>query len=364
MSNFRYIQRPLLIPFSPLYWLVVWIRNLLFDLGVLRSTQFNIPVISLGNITVGGTGKTTHAEYLIRLLKNDYKIALLSRGYKRKSGNFILASVKSHVDNIGDESLQIKLKFPEIPVAVDNNRVNGIKKLIRTFSKLDVVILDDAYQHRYIKPGLSMLLIDYNRPVFHDILLPAGNLREPWRNCNRADIIIVAKCPLYLSPLERANFTANLKLTPKQHIFFTVYNYHAPLAVFPGKRHQPESFTYKQLRKADAGILLVTGIANPKPLKKFLEKSLHVDGEIAFPDHHQFTYNDILTIKERLQSINAQEKYVVVTEKDAIRLRELEIADKSLKKAFIYIPVEIGFLAKGEKPLMKRIYKYLKKAGK
>jgi tetraacyldisaccharide 4'-kinase len=364
MLHFGHIQRPILLPFSPLYWLVVWIRNLLFNLGVLRSTKFNIPVISLGNITVGGTGKTTHVEYLVRLLKNDYKVAVLSRGYKRKSGNFMLAAVKSHVHEIGDESLQIKRKFPEIPVAVNNNRVDGVKKLIRTFPKLDVVILDDAYQHRYIKPGLSILLVDYNRPVFHDVLLPAGNLREPWRNSKRADIIIVAKCPLNLSPSERANFTANLKLTPKQRIFFTSYNYETPVAVFPGKRHHQEIYTYKQLRKIDAGILLVTGIANPKPLKRFLEKNMYVNDEIAFPDHHQYTYTDLLTIKERLGSINAPEKYIVVTEKDAIRLRELEIADKALRKAFIYIPVEVGFLAKGEKPFIKRIYKYLKKAVK
>jgi tetraacyldisaccharide 4'-kinase len=318
----------------------------------------------LGNITVGGTGKTTHVEYLVQLLKNDYKVAVLSRGYRRKTKDFVLASVKSHVSEIGDEPLQIKLKFPDVHVAVNNNRVTGVKKLMRIIHKLDVVILDDAYQHRYIKPGLSLLLVDYNRPVFHDVLLPAGNLREPWRNNNRADIIIVTKCPVHVSPYERTTFRTNLKLKPKQDIFFTNYSYGTPLAVFPDKRHHQESLTCKRLRKSGAGILLVTGIADPKPLKQFLEKNLHIDDEIVFPDHHQFTDNDLFIIKERFNSINPVEKYIVVTEKDAIRFRELEINDRSLLKVFFYIPVEVKFIAKGEKPFIKSIYKYLKKASR
>jgi tetraacyldisaccharide 4'-kinase len=204
MAGFRHIVRPLLLPLSLLYGLVVLIRNLLFDFRIMRSTRFKLPVISVGNITVGGTGKTPHVEYLVQLLKNDFKLAVLSRGYKRKTKGFILASKKTGVADIGDEPLQIKLKFPDVNIAVEHNRVKGVRTLIERIPKLNLVILDDAYQHRYIRPGLSILLVDYNRPIFHDMLLPAGNLRESWHNAKRADIIIITKSPDHFSARERS----------------------------------------------------------------------------------------------------------------------------------------------------------------
>ena len=364
MTGPRQIQRPALLPLNALYGLVVGIRNLLFDHGILRSVSFSLPVIAVGNITAGGTGKTPHVEFLVGLLKNDFKIAVLSRGYKRKTRDFRMASVKSVVAELGDEPMQIKSKFPEVTVAVDRKRVNGVNRLIREYRKLEVIILDDAFQHRYIKPGLLILLVDHGRPVFNDVLLPAGNLREPWRNATRANIVIVTKCPDHLSPNDRAVFIDNLKLLPKQVVFFTRFEYGSPTEVFPGKRRHPATLTYKQLRKSGAGILLVTGIANPRPLREFLEKNLNIAEEIVFPDHHTFTYRDILDIKARFRIFTRENNYILVTEKDAIRLRELEIADKAFLQAFYYIPVEVKFLAKGEKPFVKRIYKYLKKAVK
>lgn len=361
MTGPRHIQRPALLPLNPLYGLVVGIRNLFFDHGILRSASFKHPVIAIGNITAGGTGKTPHVEYLVGLLKNDFRIAVLSRGYKRKTRDFRVASIKSSVNELGDEPMQIKSKFPDVTVAVDRNRVNGVNHLIREFRKLEVIILDDAFQHRYIKPGLSILLVDHGRPVFNDVLLPAGNLREPWRNATRANIVIVTKCPDHMSTNERAAFAGNLKLQPKQEVYFTRFEYGSPTEVFPAIRKHPATLTYKQLRKSGTGILLVTGIANPGPLREFLDKNLTIAEEVIFPDHHAFTYKDVHDIKARFRNFTPENNYILVTEKDAIRLRELEIADRSLLQAFYYIPVEVKFLAKGEKKFVKKIYKYLKK---
>jgi tetraacyldisaccharide 4'-kinase len=362
MARIRHILRPVLFPFSLLYGLGVLTRNLLFDLQILRSKKFRLPVISVGNITVGGTGKTPHVEYLAHLLKHDFKLAVLSRGYKRKTRHFILASKKTGVTEIGDEPLQIKLKFPDIYVAVERDRVKGVKTLIETVNKLDLIILDDAFQHRTIKPGLSILLIDYNRPVFRDMLLPAGNLREPRNGLKRADIIIITKCPGNLTLFNRSEFISKLHITPEQDIFFTKYAYGLPESVFPDKKNKQEFLSYKHLHKSGNGILLVTGIANPGPLRHFLNEIVPVKEELSFPDHHNFTKQDFQLIKSTFKTIEAEEKYIIVTEKDAVRIRESEYPDKSLRKVLYYIPVEVKFLSKGEKPFIKKIYKYLKKA--
>ena len=359
MKGLKQIQRPLLLPFSFFYWIGVTVRNRLFDLHVLRSTGFGIPVVSIGNITVGGTGKTPHVEMLVRMLKSDYRIAALSRGYKRKSTGFIMASRHSLVSDIGDEPMQIKNKFPEISVAVDSDRVHGVNKLLKSKHRPDIVILDDAFQHRYIRPGLSIVLVDYNRPVFNDFLLPAGNLREPWRNISRSHIVIVTKCPENLFPQEMTWFTQKLCLDNEQELFFTTYSYGTPEAVFPVKKRKDVP-TFKQLRKSHAGILLVSGIANPQPLLQFLQKILKVHETMFFADHHEFTNFDIHAISIRFHSIPAHEKYIFVTEKDAVKLRELDV-DEQLKKAFLCIPVEVQFLARGEKPFYKRIDKFIKR---
>jgi tetraacyldisaccharide 4'-kinase len=359
MKGFRQLQRPLLLPFSFFYWIGVTVRNRLFDFRVLRSTAFGIPVISIGNITVGGTGKTPHVEMLVRMLKNDYRIAVLSRGYKRKSSGFIMASRHSLVSDIGDEPMQIKNKFPEISVAVDSDRVHGVKKLLKSKHRPDLVVLDDAFQHRYIRPGLSIVLVDYNRPVFDDFLLPAGNLREPWKNIRRSQIVMITKCPENLSPQEMALFTQRLGLDNEQELFFTTYSYGTPEAVFPSKKRKDVP-TFKQLRKSHAGILLVSGIANPQPVLQFLQNMVKVHETMFFADHHEFTSFDIHNISLRFHSIPVNQKYIIVTEKDAVKLRELDV-DEQLKKVFLYVPVEVQFLTRGEKPFYKRIDRYIKK---
>lgn len=362
MPGHRQIARPALLPLSILYGLIVQARNLLFDLQILRSTRFKLPVIAVGNITVGGTGKTPHVEYLIRMLSHEYKVAVLSRGYKRKTRHFILATTKSGVTDIGDEPRQMKLKFPDVHVAVENKRVKGIRTLIESIHKLDVVILDDAFQHRHIRPGLSVLLVDYNRPIFSDVLLPAGNLREPWRNARRADIIIVTKCPNNLSMSERSDFIAGLDLQKEQEVFFTCYTYGDPVPVFPDRHGLQDPVPYKFFRKSKTRVMLVTGIASPKPLRDFLEQYLTVEDELIFDDHHNYDLDDIRNMKNRFNTMERLDKCIMVTEKDAVRLQELDISEKNFRKSFYYIPVEVKFLAKGEKPFIKKIFKYLKKA--
>jgi len=364
MPGQRHIARPALLPLSFIYSLIVQIRNILFDLHILPSITFKLPVISVGNITVGGTGKTPHVEYLVQLLKDEYKTAVLSRGYRRKTRDFILASTRSGTADIGDEPRQMKLKFPDVHIAVERNRVRGVRTLIESIHKLDLVILDDAFQHRYIRPGLSVLLIDFNRPVFHDILLPAGNLREPGHNARRADIIIVTKCPEILPIQERSEFIAHMNPGARQEIYFTRYTYGIPVPVFPDKHGQQDPVSYKQLRKSKTGVMLVTGIANPAPLREFLEQNLRIDDELNFKDHHDYDRKDMQYIKNRFKTIEKVEKCIIVTEKDAVRLQEIVIADESFRRSFYYISIEVKFLVKGEKPFIKRIFKYLKKAGK
>ena len=216
-----------LLPLSWIYGLGVRIRNSLFEIGLLKSHSFDVPVISVGNITVGGTGKTPHVEYLIRLLKHRAKVAVLSRGYKRRTTGFIIADRESPTRTIGDEPMQMARKFPEVTVAVDRKRVNGIRKLTdgSTVKDIDVVLLDDAFQHRYVKPGINILLVDYHRLIIYDKLLPAGRLREPLSGKNRADIVIITKCPKNLKPMEFRVITKAMALYPYQHLYFTTLVY-------------------------------------------------------------------------------------------------------------------------------------------
>jgi tetraacyldisaccharide 4'-kinase len=352
-------QRPVLIPISWLFGFIVRLRNFLFDTGILKSVRFTFPVISVGNITVGGTGKTPHVEYLIKLLKNDYCIAILSRGYKRKTNNFIISSEMSTAREIGDEPKQIKSKFPGIHVAVDEKRVAGITALRKLIPNLDLVILDDAYQHRQIVPGFSIVLIDYNRPVFKDMMLPAGNLREPSKNIRRADIIIITKCPEDITPELKHNFIAKLNPGSTQHIFFTTYVYGQIHPVFGNPQNR--NVDISDLAKNHYGILLVTGIANPRPLRRYLVTLVPLSDELVFPDHHQFSENDILLIQKKLNNLKASAKIILVTEKDAIRIRESSVPE-ALKKSIYYVPIEVRFLGGEESRFNRLVHHYLDNA--
>ncbi len=334
--------RRALLPLAWLYGIGVDLRNWLFNRKILTQHAFDIPVICVGNITVGGTGKTPHIEYLIRLLTPRYKVAVLSRGYKRKSKGFLIVDTDSKVRDVGDEPLQIKQKYPDTLVVVDKNRVSAIKKIlsIEKAERPDVILLDDGFQHRYVQPSLSILLVDSNRPVFEDKLLPAGLLREPLRGKERASVVLVTKCDPDMQPIDFRIYTNGLDLFPYQQLYFTTFDYDMVKPVFPDK--QPESILLDELRKKH--LFLVTGIASPAPLVDKLEHKTYNLYTKFFPDHHLFTKEDVESIRQMVQSVDDDNKIIITTEKDAMRFRALDFLDDELKKMIYYIPVRVSFV--------------------
>lgn len=340
-----------LFPLSIVYGIAVGIRNFLFNVGILKSKSFSTPVICVGNITVGGTGKTPHTEFILSELKKDFRVACLSRGYKRKTSGYILADAHSTAEQIGDEPLQIKRKFNDVTVACDEKRVRGIEHLEEQKGAPQVIVLDDAFQHRYVKAGKYIVLIDYNRPVYHDHLLPMGQLRESTSALQRADYLIVTKCPEDLSPIDRRIMRKHLKVKPYQKLYLTTMRYGSIKSIVPGTK-PPE------LRK-DTSILCITGIAQPTPYIEHLESFTPNIKHLSFPDHHHFTAKDIRQIEASFQAIPKQDKYVFTTEKDAMRLMNSPLSDE-LKKHIFYIPIEIAFLDKEEK-LIDELKNYVRK---
>ena len=351
------IQDVLLYPLSLIYGVVMWVRNCLFDFKIIQSHEFTIPVISVGNISVGGTGKTPHVEYLVNLLKDDYSIATLSRGYKRKSSGFILSTISSTSDEIGDEPCQIKQKFPHIQVAVDSNRVRGINKLITLDKNLKAVILDDGFQHRYVTPGLNILLVDYSNPIGDDYMLPYGRLREHPNEKQRADIIIVTKCPARIKPIEQRLLEKDLKAFAYQKLYFTTMEYGQPTPVFE-KSAKPISFD--EMKVSKPALLLITGIANPRPLKTHIRGiSTHIE-EMTFTDHYAYTANDMHNLIDRFSTLQANGKYIITTEKDAMRLRQFPDLEEEIKSAMYYIPVHVEFSENDAKSFNSLISNYVR----
>ena len=336
--------RESLTPLSWLYGCAVRLRNFCFDVGLLKSRAFHIPVIAVGNITVGGTGKTPHVEYLIRLLKEHFRVAVLSRGYKRKSRGYLLAGHSTTARDIGDEPMQMKQKFPDISVAVDKKRVHGIEQLTKNDRQLDVILLDDAFQHRYVKPGINILLVDYHRLIIYDKLLPVGRLREPMKGKDRADIVIVTKCPKDLKPMEFRVIRKAMDLYPYQHLYFTTIDYQQPQPVFPGEA-QPVSATINEALRQQH-VLLLTGIASPRQLQEDL-KALHVDcastTALTYPDHHSFSEKDVNHINTVFAQMAAP-KIIVTTEKDAVRLAAAEGLSSDVRQRLFSLPISIRFM--------------------
>ncbi|SCD21614.1 Tetraacyldisaccharide 4'-kinase [Proteiniphilum saccharofermentans] len=337
-----------LSPLAWLYGLGVNFRNALFDKKILKQTSFDIPVICVGNLTVGGTGKTPHIEYLIRLLSPIYKVAVLSRGYKRKSNGFKIVDTDSKAHDVGDEPLQIKQKFPEALVVVDKDRVSGISKIlsIEKEERPDVILLDDGFQHRYVRPSLSILLVDSNRPVFEDRLLPAGSLREPLKGKERASIIIVTKCDPDMQPIDFRIYTNGLALYAFQQLYFTGLDYGMIMPLFPELQGGP--LQALDIRKKH--IFLVAGIASPQPLVDKVELITYNLYTKFFPDHHSFKEKDIQSIRELIHTVEVDDnnKVILTTEKDAVRLRELPYLDEEMKKMLYYIPVQVTFINEKE----------------
>ena len=348
--------REWLTPLSWLYGLGVGFRNLLFKLGILKSRAFDIPVISVGNITVGGSGKTPHVEYLVSLLKDKLKVALLSRGYKRKSKDYVLADNDSTMSQIGDEPYQIKQKFPDIYVAVDKKRTRGIDRLTSDglTKDVDVILLDDAYQHRYVKPGVSILLIDYHRLIIYDKLLPAGCLREPQEGKSRADIVIITKCPKDLRPMEYRVLMKALDLFPYQSLYFTTLAYDNLKQVYG-----TSSIALNSLPKS-CNVLLLTGIASPKQMQHDLEVynyNLHL---LTFPDHHNFSKKDVREINSKFAALPSP-KIIITTEKDASRIKFVEGLEDEVKESMYALPIRIQFMLGQEEEFNNKIINYVRK---
>lgn len=345
-----------MLPLSWLYGIVVRLRNRLFEFGILKSRSFDVPVISVGNITVGGTGKTPHVEYLINLLKDKMQIAVLSRGYKRKSKGFVLADRDTEMRDIGDEPYQMKKKFKDIHVAVDKNRCHGIDRIIQDeeTKNTDVVLLDDAYQHRYVKPGINILLVDYHRLIIYDKLLPAGRLREPQCGKSRADIVIITKCPKDLKPMEYRVIIKAMNLYPYQQLYFTTLEYAALKPVYCGENRRLDSIS------KDENILLLTGIASPTQmiydLKPYSEKIL----PLTYPDHHQFTKKDIDHINEYFSKMPSP-KMIITTEKDNSRLFGMEGLSDEVRHNIYVLPVKIRFMLGQEEDFNNKIIGYVRK---
>lgn len=344
-----------LLPVSWLYGLIVYFRNKLFDWKIFSQKQFPIPVICIGNITVGGTGKTPHTEYLVELLKNQYKVAVLSRGYGRKTKGFILATANSTSCIIGDEPFQIKQKYSDIIVAVDENRCRGIRYLLDSGTPPDVILLDDAFQHRYVKPSFTILLTDFNRPMNQDALLPAGRLRESVSHAAKANIIVMTKCPDTLSPIDFRLLTYDIKPYPYQSLFFTKFTYKKLVPIFGDKENSLDLNFLK-----DKHILVVTGIASPSVMIEKLKKYTGKIYEITYPDHHSFSEKDIEHIKTEFDKIQSDNKIIITTEKDATRLILMDNIDDSLKQSIFYLPIRVLFRENGQQIFNDKILEHVR----
>ncbi len=329
------ILKYILFPFSILYGIIIWLRNKLYDAGIFSSLSFNaIPVISVGNLSVGGTGKTPHIEYLIRLLGQKFHTATLSRGYGRSSKGFRLADENSDARSIGDEPFQFLRKFDNIKVAVAEDRVTAIPELLQRAPFIETVLLDDAFQHRSVKPGLNILLTEYYKPYTRDYILPLGRLREGRKAAQRADIIIVSKCPTNLTETQKQKMLAELKAQDHQHVFFTAIEYDAPYALLGGT----------SVFNKETNAITFSGIANAEPFinqVKSLTNSVH---ELSFRDHYYFTKDDVQELHETFNYLKNENKCIFATEKDATRLLLHEELLRKLNLPIVVIPIRISFL--------------------
>jgi len=342
----------LLFPFSLIYGSLLYIRNKLYDWEILKSTTFNFSVISVGNLNLGGVGKTPHVEYLIRLLEKDFKVATLSRGYKRKTKGFYLSNKKSTIIDIGDEPLQYKIKFDNIIVAVDEKRVNGIKKIIESQPEINVILLDDAFQHRAVNPDINILVTDYNKLYIKDSVIPSGSLREWSSGSKRADIIIVSKTSKVLSLIEKEKIKEQLKPNPNQEVYFSYIKY-GDLTPYNNSAREVQPI------EKDFSILLLTGIAQPKPLFYELNDEYNFIEHIKFPDHHNYLKSDITSIKKKFNNLHGNNKIIITTEKDIMRLSLPKILTQLQDIPIFYIPIEICFHDNDKEEFDKKILNYV-----
>lgn len=345
--------RTILYPIALLYGLIIQLRNKAFDWKWLPSASFPVKVISIGNLSLGGTGKTPHIEYLARLLMDHYKLAILSRGYRRKTKGFRLAGPSDTAETIGDEPLQYYLKFPGITIAVAESRNLGIERIMKEAPQTEIVLLDDAFQHRWVKPGLSILLTDYHRPYYEDQVFPSGMLREFRSGSKRADLIIVTKTPKIFSPITRRIMKEKLNPLPRQSVHFSFIKYGEFRAFTP--------VVSSCVRPGFNTILLFAGIANPYPLEEHLRPYCEELETIYFGDHHEYTVADMTQIKETFYNIVTRKKAIVTTEKDIMRLAKPELLSIINDLPVYYKPVEIVFHEGSRAVFHKQILDYVAK---
>ena len=349
LKSFRFV----LYPLSLMYSSVIWLRNKLFDRNILRSASFNFPIICVGNLALGGTGKTPMTEYLIKLLSNHFQVATLSRGYKRKTKGFAIADAKTTALDIGDEPMQIHIKFPDVSVAVAEERIVGIPQLLHDRPQTDVIILDDAFQHREVRAGLNILLTDYNNLYTRDVLLPAGDLRDIKGSSTRADIIVVTKCKSHLDEVEKEAIKKELNPLPHQSVYFTKIEYGIPYHLFTKK---------EMMIDMESHVLLICGIANPEPLKQKLSDFVATFEVLNFRDHHIFNTDDLKEIKNHFSKIAREKKVILTTEKDAVRLVKFE---KELENFPIFVfPMAHKFLFEEQSEYDRQITEFVRKFSK
>lgn len=344
-QSFRF----LLLPFALLYGAVIWVRNKLYDKELLKSTSVNLPIICVGNLSVGGTGKSPMVEYLLRLLKDEFQVATLSRGYKRKTKGYALADEHSSALEIGDEPMQFHLKFPEVAVAVGEERLEAIPQLLHDRPLTQVIILDDGFQHRAVKAGLNILLTDYNNLFTRDFFLPTGDLRDERRSYKRAEIVVVTKCPADISEENRKEIIAEIKPLPHQQVFFSTIEYGTPYHIL----HPGQEYTLNQKPE----VLLVTGIANIEPLKNHVLDHSYTYERLSYSDHYVFSIDDLKEIRKRFSKLDHANKVIITTEKDAVRLVKFkeELEDLPL----FVLPIRHRILFQEEEKLKTAISSFI-----
>lgn len=340
--------RILFLPLAIIYWFIIWLRNFLYDKNILRSSSFGLPVICVGNLSIGGTGKSPMVEFLVDHLKDQFRIATLSRGYKRKTRGYALANENSTALDIGDEPMLFHLKFPGVPVAVGEERLVAIPQLLHDRPATQGIILDDAFQHRAINAGLNILLTDYNNLFTRDFYLPTGDLRDLKSSYKRADALVVTKCNPGLSRDEADRIKREIRPLARQQVFFSTIEYGQPYHITSVAPFQLTSKTE---------VLLVTGIANPQPLKKLLEEKSHAYYMISFSDHYIFRIDDLRDIKKRFERIDAANKIILTTEKDAIRLMKFRAELEALP--MYVIPIRHHFLFGEEGKFIGTVTKFI-----
>ncbi len=331
----EWLVKILLSPFALLYGIAVGLRNFFYRVGLLKSVHFNLPVISVGNLSVGGSGKTPHIEYLLRLLKDYIEIATLSRGYRRKTTGFLVVKEDMSAEDTGDEPLQFKRKFPDVMVTVGENRAFAIPRILGRAPEIQLILLDDAFQHRAVQPGLNILLTEFGKPFTRDYLLPAGRLRE-WRAAyERADMIIVTKCPPVLTADQRTAMAQEIEPLPHQRLYFSYYRYGTPYHIFEPSVAAP--------LQPDLEVLLICAIANSDYLMAYLADSVAVAHVLEYEDHHYFDADDVENLVRAYKALSAPRKIVLTTEKDAVRLEMHRdfFADHALP--IFALPIEVAF---------------------